>query len=100
MIQYKQLTTRSNNCELKARSIAKTLCSQVSTLDSFESNFRSELAAIPRVNTSHCSDWYKIERNGNKIILWHLTAKGDKDRQVAEIIEVNKENINRSIFGE
>ncbi len=98
MLEFKQVSRRSNTCELRVNHIAKSLITQCSTLELFEYNFLIDLKAIPRVNTSHCSDWYKIIRNGDTAIIWHLDIHSECDRKVAEIIELNKNDIYEGFF--
>jgi hypothetical protein len=74
------------------------LVTQVSLLGDFENNFIKEIEALPRVNTSHCSDWYKLITNGNVATIWHLDMHAEHDRKVAEIIEVNKKDIYEGFF--
>jgi hypothetical protein len=98
MLEYKEITRRGNKCEIQVIHIAKSLAASVSLLSSFESNFKKEIEAIPRVNISHCSDWYKLIINENVATLWHLDMHAEHDRKVGEIIEINKKDIYEDFF--
>lgn len=98
MLQYKEITRRRNKCELEVINIAKSLVASVSLLSEFESNFMREVKALQRVNTSHCSDWYKLIVNGSIATIWHLDMHAEQDRKVGEIIEVNKKDIYEDLF--
>ncbi len=55
-------------------------------------------ASKDEANTTYCSDWYKIIRIGDTAIIWHLDIHSECDRKVAEIIEINKNDIYEGFF--
>lgn len=85
MFKITPKTNRSSLCELHAKSICSQLISCCTSFESLTNSFIQEMEALPRVNTSHCSDWYKLIEKGDVLELWHLNVYSDPDRLVLSI---------------
>ena len=90
MLHKKEISRRSNYCELHVR-IVVTDCIYAGTdLDGFMRAFEYDIARLKRVNTSTCADWYKCQRTGNMVEVWHLDVRGTPDRKLYEITDDGK----------
>ncbi len=87
MLKSKEISSRNNTCELRMKSIVSQLVHICTSFESFENSFYEDLNALPRVNCSHCSDWYKLQMHKDKVEVWHKNVLGDMDRLVIVITD-------------
>jgi hypothetical protein len=88
MLKVEFKSQRTNNYETLARIDIQEAAHQ-EAIYSFVDRFNSLIARHPRKSVGHVRDFYKADTAGKDIFalksveIWHLNAKGDKDRLVA-----------------
>ncbi len=80
-------TRRSNMYELLCCSSISNAKYLAEDLDTFERIWRNDIKKHPKKSTGSVEDFYELSRNGDrkKVRIWHLNAKGERDRLVATI---------------